>query len=59
MGIGLATRLLFPNMTGMSREITEERIARQAPEAQAIIRALLAKIQEWQDLLHAQLNSID
>ena len=45
MGIGLATRLLFPNMKGMSPEITEELIARQTPEAQAIIRALLAKIQ--------------
>jgi hypothetical protein len=41
LGIGLATRLLFPNMKGMSLEITEELIARQTPEAQAIIRALL------------------
>ena len=40
MGISLATRLLFPNMKGMSLEITEELIARQPPEAQAIIRAL-------------------
>jgi hypothetical protein len=32
-------------MKGMSLEITEELIARQTPEAQAIIRALLAKIQ--------------
>ena len=46
MGIGLATRLVFPNMKGMSLEITEELIARQTPEAQAIIRALLAQIQE-------------
>ena len=30
-------------MKGMSLEITEELIARQPPEAQAIIRALLAK----------------
>jgi hypothetical protein len=29
LGIGLATRLLFPNMKGMSLEITEELIARQ------------------------------
>jgi hypothetical protein len=36
-------------MKGMSLEITEELIARQTPEAQAIIRALLAKIQELQD----------
>jgi transposase len=36
----------------MSLEITEERIARQAPEAQAILRALLAKIQELQDRLN-------
>ena len=52
MGIGLATRLLFPNMKSMSLEITEELIARQTPEAQAIIRALLAKIQELQDRLN-------
>ena len=52
MGIGLARRLLFPNMKSMSLEITEELIARQTPEAQAIIRALLAKIQELQDRLN-------
>jgi hypothetical protein len=52
LGIGLATRLLFPNMMGMSLEITEELIARQTPEAQAIIRALLAKIQELHDRLN-------
>ena len=39
-------------MKGMSLEITEELIARQSPEAQAIIRALLAKIQQLQDLLN-------
>ena len=39
-------------MTGMSLEITEELIARQSPEAQAIIRALLAKIQQLQDQLN-------
>jgi len=33
-------------MKGMSLEITEDLIARQTPEAQAIIRALLAKIQQ-------------
>jgi hypothetical protein len=49
--IDLATRLLFPNRKGMTLEITEERIARQTPEAKAILRALLAKIQEWQDRL--------
>jgi hypothetical protein len=38
-------------MKGMSLEITEELIARQPPEAQAIIRALLAQIQELQDRL--------
>src|SRR5262245_43592402 len=38
-------------MKSMSLEITEELIARQTPEAQAIIRALLAKIQELQDRL--------
>jgi transposase len=37
---------------GMSREITEDLIARQTPEAQAIIRLLLAKIAE----LEARLN---
>ena len=36
----------------MSREITEELIARQPPEAQAIIRALLAKIQELESRLN-------
>jgi hypothetical protein len=36
----------------MSLEITEELIARQPPEAQAIIRALLAKIRELQDRLN-------
>jgi transposase len=35
-----------------SLEVTEELIARQPPEAQAIIRALLAKIQELQDRLN-------
>src|SRR6516162_11743534 len=39
-------------MSGMSLEITEELIARQSPEAQAIIRALLAKIQQLQDQLN-------
>src|SRR6516225_23984 len=39
-------------MKGMSLEITEELIARQTPEAQAIIRALLAKIRQLQDQLH-------
>ena len=39
-------------MTGMSLEITEELIARQSPEAQAIIRTLLAKIQQLQDQLN-------
>jgi len=38
-------------MKGMPLEVTEELIARQPPEAQAIIRALLAKIQELQDRL--------
>jgi transposase len=36
----------------MSLEVTEELIARQPPEAQAIIRALLAKIEELQDQLN-------
>src|SRR5262249_626100 len=39
-------------MKSMSLEITEELIARQTPEAQAIIRALLAKIQELQEQLN-------
>jgi transposase len=39
-------------MKGMSLEITEDLIARQTPEAQAIIRALLATIQRLQDQLH-------
>src|SRR5262249_7697979 len=34
--------LLFPNLKVMSREITEERIARQAPEAPATSHGLLA-----------------
>ena len=52
MGIGLATRRLFPNMKGMLLEITEELIARQTPEAQAIIRALLDTIRLLQDQLN-------
>jgi transposase len=39
-------------MKGMSLEITEELIARQTPEAQAIIRALLATIRQLQDQLN-------
>jgi hypothetical protein len=39
-------------MKGMSLEITEELIARQSPEAQAIIRVLLAKIRQLQDQLN-------
>jgi transposase len=39
-------------MKGMSLEITEELIARQTPEAQAIIRALLAKIRQLQEQLN-------
>jgi hypothetical protein len=39
-------------MTGMSLEITEELIARQTPEAQAIICALLATIRQLQDQLN-------
>jgi transposase len=52
LGIGLATRLLIPNMKGMSLEITEELIVRQPSEAQAIILALLTKVQELQDRLN-------
>ena len=52
MGIGLAPRLLFPNREGMSLEITEELIARQTPQAQAIIRSLLAKIRQLQEQLN-------
>jgi len=52
LSIGLARRLLFPNMKGMSLEVTEELIARQTPEAQAIIRALLATIRQLQDQLN-------
>jgi len=37
---------VFGNNSGMSLGITEETIARQPPEAQAIIRLLLAKIAE-------------
>jgi hypothetical protein len=36
----------------MSLEITEELIARQTPEAQAIIRALLATIRQLQEQLN-------
>jgi transposase len=39
-------------MGSMALEITEELIGRQTPEAQAIIRLLLAKIQELEDRLH-------
>jgi hypothetical protein len=51
-GIGLANGGLFRNTTGVSLEITEELIARQSPEAQAIIRAFLAQIQQLQDRLN-------
>ena len=51
MGNGAGHAPAFPQHEGMSLEITEELIARQPPEAQAIIRALLAKIQELQDRL--------
>ena len=37
---------MFGNNNGMPLGITEEIIARQPPEAQAIIRALLAEIAE-------------
>jgi transposase len=39
-------------MGSMALEITEELIGRQTPEAQAIIRLLLARIQELEDRLH-------
>lgn len=39
-------------MKGMSLEITEELLARQTPEAQAILRALLAKIRQLQEQLN-------
>jgi hypothetical protein len=39
-------------MKSTSLKNTKELIARQPPEAQAIIRALLAKIQELQDRLN-------
>ena len=42
----------------MSLELTEDLIARQPPEAQAIIRLLLARIQELEDrLLRTPQNS--
>jgi transposase len=49
---GLASGGFFRNMTGMSLEITEALIARQSPEAHAIIRALLAQVQQLQDQLN-------
>src|SRR5438045_9329824 len=49
--MGLAAGGPFCTMKGMSLELTEELIARQSPEAQAIIRALLAQIQQLQDQL--------
>jgi transposase len=52
LGIGLAKRLLFPNMKGMSLEITEDLIARQTPEAQATICALLNTIRQLQEQLN-------
>ena len=39
-------------MSIMQLEITEELIGRQSPEAQAIIRMLLAKIQELEERLN-------
>jgi transposase len=50
--LDLARQLAFRDMDSMQLEITEEVIARQPPEAQAIIRTLLAKLQE----LEARLN---
>lgn len=45
-------------MEDMSLELTEDLIARQSPEAQAIIRLLLARIQELEDrLLRTPRNS--
>jgi transposase len=52
LGAKPAKGQIFRNMKGMSLEITEELIARQPPEAQAIIRALLAKIRELEDRLN-------
>jgi transposase len=49
---GLAAQLRAPDNGSMSLEITEELIARQSLEAQAIIRALLARLVE----LEARLN---
>ena len=43
---------VFPQHEGISLEITEELIARQTPEAQAIIHALLAKIRQLQEQLN-------
>jgi transposase len=50
--IGLASEWIFRTMYCMALEITEELIARQTPEAQAIIRLLLAKIQELEERLN-------
>jgi hypothetical protein len=50
--MSLVTRLLFRKMKGMSLEITQEPITRQPPEAQAIIRVLLANIPELQNWLN-------
>ena len=46
---------MFGNNSGMLPGITEEIIARQPPEAQAIIRLLLAKVAE----LQAQIEEIE
>ena len=50
--VGLAMPLRVSDNCSMALEITDELIARQSPEAQAIIRALLARLAE----LEARLN---
>jgi transposase len=50
--LGLAAPPRFGDNKVMALEITEELIGRQAPEAQAIIRVLLAKIRELEERLN-------
>ena len=51
MEVGLRAVLEIGDMRAMSLELTEEMIARQPPESQAIIRFLWARVQELEGRL--------
>ena len=51
MEVGLLAVVEIGDMRAMSLELTEEMIARQPPESQAIIRILWARVQELEGRL--------